>query len=622
MGKIAFLQKVGLSVAVVVATALIHGAMAQEASGWVTTDSLIGTSKYAAGFSHYAHANPDAPKGGTVNMAAQGTFDSLNPYIIRGNAAAGLAVRGFGGGLLYDTLRDQSVDEPSTSHPLLAQAFTYPDDYSFAIYRLNPAAKWHDGVPISPDDVVWSFEKLKELNQLYKQYYANVTSAEILNATDIKFSFNEKNNRELPQILGDMPVLPKHWWEGVDAKGAKRDISEPTLEPPLGSGPYKIASFDAGTSITWERATNYWAADLAVNKGRNNFDKYVYTYFLDDTPIWEAFKKGGVQDFRTETRSARWAAEYNFTAFEAGEVKKRSFETNSPQAMQGFAMNMRRDKFKDPRIRKALLHLFDFESVNRLQLSNLRTRTDSYFEGGELQSSGIPEGRELEILEEFRGAVPDELFLNPYANPVGGDQAKNRANQRIAAGLFREAGYEPRDGFWTNTKTGEKFSIEILGGSAVTNIIAGQFNEDLIKFGIDSSIRIVDSSQYVARLEEFNFDMTTTVLSQSLSPGNEQRDFWASTSVDAPNSRNMSGINNPVVDALIDKIIFAKDRDELIAVTRALDRVLLWNYYYIPQWHSPSVWVAWWDKFDFVDNQPPYSGVDFNSWWVKPEAAQ
>lgn len=597
-------------------------AIAQEASGWVTTDSLIGNSKYADNFTQYDHVNPDAPKGGTVNLAAQGTFDSFNPYIVRGSAAAGFAVRGFGGGLLYDNLRSQSIDEPSTAHPLLAEAYTYPDDYSFAIYRLNTEAYWHDGKPITPQDVIWSFEQLTEHNQLYKQYYANVTSAEIINDTDIKFTFDEKNNRELPKILGDMPVLPQHWWEGVDADGNQRNFAEPTLEPPLGSGPYRIASFEAGNSITWERVENYWAADLAVNKGRFNFDRYKYTYFLDATPIWEAFKKGGVQDFRLETRSKRWASEYTFDAVEAGDVVKRAFPTTSSQPMQGFAMNMRRDKFRDVRVRKALAHLFDFESVNRLQLSNLRTRTDSYFEGGELQSSGIPKGLELEILEEFRDDLPAELFTEPYKNPVGGDRGKIRANRRIASGLMVEAGWEVKNGNWVNAETGEPFVVEILGGSSTTNIIAGQFNEALREFGIDASIRIVDSAQYAARLENFDFDMTTTVLHQSLSPGNEQRDFWHSDSVDAANSRNMSGIANPTIDALVRKIIFAKDRDELVAITHALDRVLLWNYYYIPQWHSPEEWTAWWDKFDFVDAQPTYSGIDFRSWWIKPEAAQ
>jgi microcin C transport system substrate-binding protein len=600
----------------------ISSSFAQEASGWVTTDSLIATSKYADNFSHYDHANPDAPKGGTINLPALGTYDSFNPYIIKGNPAAGFAPSGFGGGLLYDTLRDQSIDEPSTSHPLVAEAFTYPEDDSFAVYRLNKAAKWHDGKPITPQDVVWTFGILKQYNQLYREYYENVVSAEALNETDIKFTFNEKNNRELPNILGDMPVLPQHWWEGTDKDGNQRDISQPTLEPPLGSGAYKIASFDAGVSITWERVEDYWGANLPVNKGRNNFDRYHYTYFLDSTPIWEAFKKGGIQDFRSETSSPRWAGEYTFPAFEAGEVKKRAFPTTSPQPMQGFAMNMRRDKFNDVRVRKALSYLFDFESINRLQLSGLRTRTDSFFEGGELQSSGIPEGRELTILEEFREKLPEELFTEPFENPVGGDRSKNRDNQRIAAKLMREAGWEPRNGVWTNVETGEPFSIEILGGSPVTNIIAGQFTQDMRKFGINASIRIVDSSQYVSRLEEFNFDMTTVRLAQSLSPGNEQRDFWSSASADRSDSRNMSGIKNPAVDELVNKIIFAENRDELIALTHALDRVLLWNYYYIPQWHSPEEWIAWWNKFEFVDKQPSYSGVDVSSWWIKPERAQ
>jgi len=596
--------------------------MAQEASGWVTTSSLIGESRYADDFSHYDHVNPDAPKGGTVNLAAQGTYDSFNPYIVRGSSAAGFAARGFGGGLLYDTLRAQAIDEPSASHPLLAEAYTYPDNYAFAIYRLNKAARWHDGAPVTAHDVVWTFDFLKENNQLYREYYQNVTSAEVLNDTDIKFIFDEKNNRELPKILGDMPILPKHWWEGTDADGNPRDITQPTLEPPLGSGPYRVADFTPGSTITWERVEDYWGADIAVNKGRHNFGQLIYTYFLDAAPIWEAFKKGGIQDMRTEFRSARWAAGYDFPAFEAGDVIKRAFPTTSPQPMQAFSLNLRRDKFQDRRVRMALAHLFDFESLNRLQLAGLRTRTDSFFEGGELQSTGVPQGRELEILDVYRDQLPEALFQEPFENPTGGDRTANRANQRIAAGLMRDAGWEPREGLWVNTETGAPMTIEFLGASETSKIIAGQYVEDLRTFGFDASLRIVDASQYVARLEQFDFDMTTVVLSQSLSPGNEQRDFWSSGAADRPDSRNMSGIKNPVVDALVDKIIFAKDRDELVALTRALDRVLLWNHYYIPQWHTPEDWIAWWNKFDFVEPQPTYSGIDFQSWWLKAEARQ
>ncbi|MEM1376545.1 MAG: extracellular solute-binding protein, partial [Pseudomonadota bacterium] len=526
---------------------------AQEASGWITTNSLISESKYADGWTHYEHANPDAPKRGTLNLAAQGTYDSFNPYIVRGTGAAGFAR--FGGGLIYETLMDQSIDEPSTGHPHLAEAFSYPDDFSSATYRLNANARWHDGVRVTPDDVVWTFEQLKEISQIYRAYYANVVSAEALNDTDIKFTFDQAGNRELPKILGDMPVFPKHWWTAENADGEIRDITEPTLEPPLGSGPYRVKSFETGSSITWERVEDWWAADLPVNKGRYNFDEITYNYFLDATPIWEAFKKGGIQDFRQERRSARWAGGYNFPAFEAGDVKRNAFATVRPQPMQGFAMNQRREQFQDRRVRQALLHLFDFESVNRLQLSGLRTRTDSYFEGGELASSGLPEGRELEILEEFRDQLPEEVFTTPYENPVNGERANRRANQRIAANLLREAGWNPVDGQWVNAD-GEPFTIEFLGGSQTAQIISGQFVEDLRAFGIDASLRIVDSSQYVSRLEQFDFDMTTAVLSQSLSPGNEQRDFWSTESASSPDSRNMSGLKDPVVDALIEKIIF------------------------------------------------------------------
>ncbi|MCI5078050.1 extracellular solute-binding protein [Oricola sp.] len=590
---------------------------AAEGEEWHSTASLMSDSKYGDDFQHYDYVNPDAPKGGTLNRIANGSFDSFNPYITRGTPAAGFL--NFGGGLLYDTLMEQATDEPSTSHALLAEAFSFPDDYSSAIYRLNPEARWHDGVAVSVDDVIWSFNVLKENSQLYNRYYENVTEAVALNDREVEFRFSETGNRELPHILGDLAVLPKHWWEGTDADGNPRDVTQPMMEPPLGSGPYRIKSFVPGSEIVWERVPDYWGKDLPVKKGRENFDIRKYVYFRDSAAAWEAFKKGGIEDVRPEYRSQYWAEGYTFPAVVEGKVVKKVFPTKSPEPMQGFALNMRRDKFKDRRVRMALSYLFDFATVNRTRLFDLRTRTDSYFVGGELASSGVPEGRELEVLEEFRDRLPPELFTEAFSLPDYSVRGAQRENRRKAFELFSSAGWESRDGKLVNAQTGEQFTIEYLGSSPTDEIIAGQFIEDLRQIGIDASIRIVDQAQEINRLRDFDFDMTTVVLSQSLSPGNEQRDFWSSTAASQPDSRNYSGIQDPVVDALVDKVIFATDREELVATTHALDRVLLWNYYYIPQWYTPEVWLAWWDKFGMPDTQPSYIGVDLDSWWVVPE---
>ncbi len=601
---------------IVAAVTMSAGAGAGERV-WHSTASLIGESRYGDDFKHYDHVNPDAPKGGTLSSAAFGTFDSFNPYIVRGSAAAGFA--NLGGGLIYDTLMEQAVDEPSTSHALVAEAFSFPDDYSSAIYRLNPKARWHDGKPVTVEDVIWSFETLTEHSQLYSRYYENIVEAVALNDREIEFRFDQTGNRELPHIIGDLVVLPKHWWEGTGPDGEKRDFSQPTLEPPLGSGPYRIKSFETGSEIVWERVPDYWGADVPVKIGRENFDIRRYVYFRDGVAEWEAFKKGGLEDIRVERRSQFWAQGYDFPAFEAGMVVRGTFERDASEAMQGFAINTRRDRFKDRRVRRALNLLFDFETVNRTRLYGLRTRTDSYFEGGELASSDLPEGKELEILEKHRDSLPPELFTETFSLPDYSVPGAQRTNQRMAFRLFKQAGWISRDGKLVNEKTGEQFKVEYLGSSPTDEIIAGQFVEDMRRLGIDASIRLVDRAQEVNRLRSFDFDMTTVVLLQSLSPGNEQRDFWSSSAADEPDSRNFSGITDPVVDALVDEVIFAKDRETLVAATHALDRVLLWGYYYIPQWHTPEVWLAWWDKFGIPDTQPAYAGADLESWWVIPE---
>lgn len=603
----------------IVATACgLAGALAPAAADeWRTTSSLTGESKYGADFRHYDYVNPDAPKGGTYNSTVLGTFDSFNPYIVQGSPAAGFA--GFGGGLLYDTLMEQATDEGSVSHPLVADAYKYPDDFSSAIYRLDPRAKWHDGQPITVDDVVWSFNALKANSPMYNRYFENVTEAVALSDREVEFRFNQKGNRELPKILGDLPVLPRHWWEGTDAKGKKRDIARPTLEPPLGSAAYRIKSFRPGAEIVWERVPDYWGAKLPVKVGRENFDTRRYVYMLDDNAAWLAFTKGGLQDVKSENSSRRWATAYTFPAVAAGDVVKKEFKTESPEPMQAFVLNQRRPLFQDRLVREALTWPFDFESMNRTLFYGYNTRTSSYFQGTELASSGLPAGKELEILEPYRDKLPPELFTQEFKLPVYDSPQAERRNLKQAVDLFARAGWVIKGGKMVNAKTGEPFRFEILGWNDTDQVIASPYIANLRKIGVDASLRLIDQTQYINRLNNFDFDVTTSLFQQSSSPGNEQRDFWSSKAADTPGSRNMMGIKNPVVDALVDRIIFATDRDDLVAATHALDRVLLWNYYAVPQYYRAVVWLAYWNKFGMPDSQPAYIGADIDSWWIDPE---
>jgi microcin C transport system substrate-binding protein len=597
---------------------LIAGALpsAAQEDEWLTTSSLIDPDRGHEAFERYDHVNPDAPKGGTLNSASFGTFDSFNPFIVRGNPAAGLTEFG---GLLWDTLMQQSVSEPSTSHPLVAEAYKHPADFSSATYRIDPDARWHDGQPITAEDVVWSFNVLRENSPMHNRYFANVTEAVAVSEREVEFRFDQAGNRELPHIMGDLPVLPKHWWEGTDAKGNKRDISQPTLEPPLGSGAYEIESFQPGSRIVWKRVEDYWAADNPVNIGRNNFDRRRYTYFLDDNAEFLAFQKGGIEDVRREVSTRRWSTAYDFPALKAGDVVKREFTSNSIEAMQAFVPNMRHPRFQDRRVRQAIGLAYNFEEQNRTHFFSLNKRFSSYFEKSELASSGLPQGRELEILEEFRDQLPPELFTEEFKLPVYDDARAERTYLREAVALFKEAGWEIKDGRMVSVATGEQFRIEFLGGSPTSEIIAGGLIANLRKIGIDATLRIVDTSQYIQRYQNFDFDIVTGRFAQSMSPGNEQRDYWSSEAAALPGSRNVGGIKDPVVDALVDKIIFAGDRDELVAVTRALDRVLLWNHYMIPQYYQPTLRFAYWDKFGIPEKQPGYVGVDIDSWWIDPE---
>ncbi|WEX12037.1 extracellular solute-binding protein [Chelativorans sp. AA-79] len=593
---------------------VIGGAGAQE---WRTSSSLINPEAETKPFEGYSYVNPEAPKGGTLNSAAFGTFDSFNPFIVRGTPAAGLT---YFGGVLWETLMQQSPEDPGTSHPLIAEAFKYPDDYSLATYRLNPQARWHDGTPITAEDVVWSFNTLKEISPQHNRYFASVEEAVALSDHEVEFRFDQAGNRELPHIMGDLPVLPKHWWEGTDAQGRKRDIKSPTLEPPLGSGPYRIARFQPGSEIIWERVEDYWAADLPVNIGRNNFDRLRYTYFQDDNAEFLAFTKGGFEDVRRELSTRRWVQDYDFPALEEGDVIKHEFTDTSIEPMQAFVFNMREPRFQDRRVREALTLAYNFQEQNRTQFFGLNKRFGSYFEkSDELASSGLPQGRELKVLEEFRDQLPPEVFTEEFKLPVFDAPQAERQYLREAVRLFDEAGWEIRNGRMVNKETGEQFRIEFLGASPTSEVITGAIIPNLRRIGIDATLRIIDTSQYIQRVQNFDFDAITYRFAQSESPGNEQRDYWGSEAADLPGSQNVAGIKDPVVDALIQKIIYAKDREDLTATVRALDRVLLWNYYTVPQYYQPTLRYAYWNKFGIPKKQPDYAGVDIFSWWIDPE---
>ncbi|WP_245408240.1 extracellular solute-binding protein [Zhengella mangrovi] len=596
-------------------------AAARDAEAWHHATALTGTPKYPEGFSRFDYVNADAPKTGRARLASMGSFDTFNPVPTKGEAATGL-------GLVFETLMVSSLDELNISaeYGLLAEAIRYPADFSWVSFRMNPKARWHDGKPVTADDVVWSFEKQVELNPQVRFYYRNVVKAEVSGDGEVTFLFNVRGNRELPHIMGQLMVLAKHWWEGTGADGKQRDVAQSTLEPPLGSGPYRIGKVDAGRSITFERVKDYWGADLPSNVGQNNFDEIAYEYYRDGAVIVEALK-ADAYDFRLENSAKNWVTAYEPSLFPGrakGFVKLETFPDRASGSMQAFVPNLRRKKFQDWRVRRALNFAFDFETTNRTVLYDLYLRNDSYFAGTELASSGLPQGKELEILEKYRELVPETVFTEVYSNPVAGTDAKLRNNLREAVRLLREAGYAITDRKMVHTETGEPLTFEILdiSGRNFDKIVL-PYVDNLRKIGIDASYREIETSSYINRWRAFDYDMIISTWGQSLSPGNEQRNYWGSESKDREGSRNFAGIADDGIDRLIDEVIFAKDRDTLVAATRALDRALLHHNYVIPQWYYPYDRMIYWDRFGRPDPLPEYSnGFPTVWWWDADKAAR
>ncbi len=588
------------------------------AQNWRHGLSLFSELKYAPGFKHFDYVNPKAPRGGLVRQVAIGTFDNFNVAIggVKGALAAGVTN-------IYDRLMTSALDEVSTEYGLLAEAVSHPDDFASCTYRLRAEAKWHDGKPITPEDVIFSFDAFKKYDPQSAAYYRHVVKAEKTGERDITFTFDQAGNRELPQIVGQLNILPKHWWEDKDSQGRTRDISLTTMEAPLGSGPYKIKTFVAGRSISYERVSDYWGKDLNVNIGTNNFDELRYEYFRDTTVALEAFKADNL-DWRYENSAKDWATAYDFPAVREGRVILEEFDIRNFGAMQAFAFNTRRDKFKDPRVRRAFNFAFDFEEMNKQIFFGQYRRVNSFFEGTELASSGLPQGLELEILQTVKDKVPPEVFTKPFSNPKAGDAAAVRNNLRDALRLFREAGWEVKDQKLTNVKTGEKMSVEVLLPSPAFERVVGFWKPLLERAGIDVSIRTVDASQYENRLRNWDYDVIVSTWGQSLSPGNEQRAMWGSKAAEQQGSRNYIGIQDPAIDALIERVIFAKNRTELVAATHALDRVLLANHFVVPQWTYGKVRTARWNRFGKPDPLPKYGMAAFPTvwWWDAEKAAK
>ena len=575
---------------------------------------LLAAPKYPDDFTHFDYVNPTAPKGGELRLSEEGTFDNLNPLIDRGTPGTGTSN-------VFETLLVPSQDEINVSYGLLAESFSFPADVSSVTFKLREQAKWADGEPVTPDDIVFSFNNAKEHSALFSDYYRHVVSAEKTGANEVKFTFDEKNNRELPLIVGDFPIVPKHWWEAKDADGKQRDISRTTLEPLMGSGPYKLASVKPGSILRYELRDDYWGKDLAVNVGQNNIGVITYTYFSDPEVEFEAFRAGNI-DYYQENSSSRWATRYEFDAVKDGRVIREALPNpfRATGIMQAMVPNMRRDLFKDARVRNALNYAFDFEDLNKNLAYNGLKRVDSFFWGTELASSGLPEGRELEILENLKDEVPSEVFTTPYKNPVAGDPQKVRDNFRKAIALFKEAGWELKGTQMVNTKTGKPMSFEILLSSPSLERSVLPYTNSLRKIGIDARVRTVDSSQYINRIRDFDYDMIWVVWGQTMNPGNEQSNYWGSESVNRHGSRNYAGISDPAVDKLIKMITFAPNRDEQVAAVRALDRVLLAHHYVIPLFYSGEAKIAYWSKLAHPAELPTYATGFPDIWWVKPDA--
>lgn len=570
--------------------------------------AMYGEPKYGPDFKQFEFVNASAPKGGRLRMDAAGGFDSFNPFIAKGIPAAGLNNLGNDRYFYFiEPLMARSGVEAYASYCLICETTEVAPDNSWQEYTLRAEARFHDGTPITADDVVFSFDTLMAKGSpLYEFYWSDVAKVEKLGPHKVRFTFKVTDNAELPMLTGELPVLSKAYW-------SKRDFESSTLDVPVASGPYRIADFEQGRFITYKRDPNYWGKNLALARGAYNFDEIRIEYYRDEDVAFEAFKADRF-DFQAENSSLRWATAYDKATIDAGLMVKDAFEDGQPDGIQIFVMNLRRTKFADIRVRHALALAFDFDWGNKNLSYGLFAPMTSYFAGSELAATGLPQGEELAILEKYRGKIPDEVFTTPFTPPHTDGSGNNRENLLKARELLAAAGWVTKDGVLTNTASGEKFEFEFLTRQQSLEKWINPYLQNLARLGIKGQIRLVDTTQYVNRLTNYDFDMMIGGPGQSMSPGNEQREIWGSESAERDGGRNLGGIKDPAVDAIIEELINAKTRESLMAYARALDRVLLWNWYGVPQLAQGSIWWAYWARFGHPV-QVPLHGPHLATWW-------
>ncbi len=568
--------------------------------------SLLAPPKLPADFAYFPHVNPDAPKGGDVVLSAVGTFDSFNPFIVRGTAAEGVA-------RIWDSMLAANADEASAAYAHLAESVDVAADHLSVAFTLRPQAHFNDGTPVTARDVAWTFTTLREKGRpFYRSYYADVADVAVEGDRRVVFHFKSAENRELPLIIGQMAVLPEHFWQG-------RDFAAPLSEPPLGSGAYRVERFDLGRTVAYRRVPDWWAAERPTGRGLNNYGGIRVEYFRDPTVAFEAFKAGQI-DQRVENFAKRWATEYDFPAVGRGLVKMEAVQQHLPTGMQAFAMNARRPVFHDARVRAAMIQMLDFQWMNKNLFYGNYTRTESYFSNSDFASSGVPAGAELALLEPYRGQLPPALFTQPYALPTTDGSGNNRDGLRRALDLLKQAGWDIKDRKLVEA-AGNQMSFELLLNEPAFERIGLPYVQALQRLGIDAHIRTIDASQFQKRMDDVDFDMAEASFPEGESLGNEQVDYWTCESAKQPGTQNVAGVCDPVADALIAHLVAAKDYGDLVATAHALDRVLLWGNYVVPQWFLQKVRVAYWDRFGFP-SQPVRTGVDFSSWWVDPALAR
>lgn len=596
----------GLCAALVAGSLISASHLSAEPASPAHAVAMHGMPQEPAGFTHFTYANPNAPKGGSISIGMPGSFDSLNPLIVRGNAVAGTRE------YIFEPLMARGLDEPFTLYGLIAESVEMAEDRSEITFNINPEAKFSDSKPITADDVLFSWQLLRDKGRPnHRSYYAKVASAERLSDRKVRFVF-EGIDREMPLILGLMPVLPKH---AIDPE----TFDQTTLKPMIGSGPYRVASVNPGRSIVYKRNPDYWGRDLAVNKGRFNFDEVRYDYYRDGVAMFEAFKSGNLE-FWNEEDPARWAGGYNIPAVKDGRIVRANFDIGLPAGMTALAFNVRRDVFADPRVRQALIALFDFEWVNRNLYNGLYKRTESFFERSELSSHGRPaDAREKELLAPYASEVKPEIMAGTYKFPVSDGSGQDRKNMRDAFELMKSAGYVLDGRKLVKKDTRKPLSFEVLATSVAQERLLGGFAKSLSRLGITMRVRVVDSAQYQQRLNTYDYDMIQATWPSSLSPGNEQIFRWDSRMAKQEGTYNWAGVANPAVDAMIRAMLAAKDQDSFVSAVRALDRALLSGDYVIPLFHLPQQWTAHWNRYDYPKKSPLF-GYNIDLWWQKPVA--